>query len=98
MDISKARMVFELTKNNKKVLVTLWDEDKISSCVEEAETQRCEACKGDEELCREYIKHLVDSGYEAKEIRLGELGDEESLPTFLAEREVKVEAEPIGEE
>lgn len=98
MDITKAKKVVELTKEGKKILVTLWEGDKISSCIEEAETQTCETCQGDDQLCEEYINHLKERGYQATEVELGELGIEESLPQFLEEREIKVKVEPVVEE
>lgn len=91
MDITKAKKVVELSKDKKKILVTLWEGDRISSCVEEEKRQVCETCEGDDALCSEYVKHLVDRGYQATEIELGELEAEESLPRFLEDREVKEE-------
>ena len=100
MDITKAKKVFELSKDNKKILVTLWDGDKISSCVTEeppptstlefpppAAKQYCETCQCDDKTCQEWIDHLKEKGYQATEIKLGELELEESLPKFLEERE-----------
>lgn len=86
MDITKAKKVFELKRDDRKILVTLWEGDKISSCVEEENTQKCESCEGNEELCQEYINHLKEQGYEAREVALGELELEESLPRFLERR------------
>ena len=104
MDITKAKRVVELSKDNRKILLTLWDGGKISSCVTEespefpAKKQRCESCEGDEEVCNDYINHLKENGYQAVEVELGELEIEESLPKFLEEREIKatpvVEVEP----
>lgn len=108
MDITKAKRLFELEKEGKKVLVTLWEGDKISSCVVDEAKQYCETCQGDETLCQDYIEHLKSHGYDATEMPLGELEVEESLPRFLEEREVTVkpsvepevavEVEPILEE
>lgn len=92
MDITKAKRVIELSKDNRKILLTLWEGDKISSCVTEespeilAKKQRCESCEGDEEVCNDYINHLKEQGYQATEIELGELEIEESLPAFLKTR------------
>jgi len=86
MDIKKARRVVELSKENKRLLLTLWEGDQISSCLIEDEKQSCESCQGDAELCREFIEHLEGQGYEATEIELEELGLEESLPRFAEER------------
>ena len=97
MDITKARKVVKLSKDNKEILVTLWEGDKISSCVTEETKQRCETCQGDEGLCGEYINHLREQGYQAAEIEVGELGIEESLPRFLEEREVRVKVTPVVE-
>ena len=97
MDITKARKVVELSKDNTKILVTLWEGDRISSCVTEETKQRCETCQGDEGLCSEYINHLRGQGYQATEIEVGELGVEESLPQFLEEREVRVKVSPVVE-
>lgn len=94
MDITKARKVVELSKEGKKILVTLWD-DKISTCVVEDERQYCESCQGDEEICNDYINYLKEKGYEATEVALG-VEVEESLPRFLEEREV-MEPEAVEE-
>jgi len=85
MDITKARRLVKLSKEGREVLVTLWD-DKISTCVVEDEKQYCESCQGDEAICSDFINYLKEKGYEATEVALGELGDEESLPKFLEER------------
>ena len=90
MDISKAKKLVELEKGDRKVLVTLWDDDQISSCFEEETKKYCENCQGDEALCNDFIEHLKSQGYQATEIELGELGLEESLPRFLEEREITV--------
>jgi len=90
MDITKARRVIELSRDNKKILITLWEGDRISSCVEEEQKQQCQFCEGDEELCNQWIEHLKEKGYEATEVSL-ELEPEESLPKFLEEREIKPE-------
>lgn len=90
MDISKAKRVFELEKEGKKVLVTLWEGDKISSCVVDEAKQYCDTCQGDEGLCQDFIDYLKDKGYQATEVELGEQIDE-SLPRFLETREVSVE-------
>jgi len=91
MDTTKAKRVFELSRDNKKILVALWSNDKISSCVTEqteaAPKSRCESCEGDDELCEQYISHLRDQGYQATEVELGELATEESLPEFLKARQ-----------
>lgn len=103
MDITKAKKAFELEKEGKKILITLWEGDKISSCVQQEETQRCETCQGDEKLCSDFIDYLKEKGYEATEVALGELEVEESLPRFLEEREITVkpsvvvEPEPLEE-
>lgn len=93
MDKSKAEKLVELEKGDRKILVTLWGNGQISSCVEEATKKYCENCQGDEALCNEYIEHLKSQGYQATEIELGELGLEESLPRFLEEREITVKPE-----
>lgn len=90
-DISKARRLIELTKGDRKILVTLWEGDKLSSCVAEDEKEFCETCGGDDTLCEQWIQHLEEQGYTPKEIELGELEPEESLPRFIEGREVKVE-------
>ncbi|GAH61621.1 unnamed protein product [marine sediment metagenome] len=109
MDITKARKVVELTKGNRKILVTIYEGGQISSCVTEepppteslefppvAPKQYCETCLCDDETCQEWIDHLKGKGYQATEI---ELGDEleESLPRFLEERGVEVEPEAVEE-
>ena len=100
MDISKAKKLIELEKEGRKILLTLWEGDQISSCVigSEEKRQYCESCQGDEELCRDYVEHLKSQGYEATEIELGELELEESLPKFLEQREIPVEVQPVAEE
>ena len=95
MDISKARRLVELEKEGRKILLTLWEGNLISSCVEEQEKKYCETCHCDDEICQEYIEHLKAQGYGATEIKLGELETAESLPRFLEEREVK--APPAAE-
>jgi len=95
MDISKAKKLVELEKDGHKILVTLWEGDQISSCAtsEDKRKQYCESCQGDDELCRDYVEHLKEKGYEATEIELGELELMESLPKFLEEREIAVKPE-----
>lgn len=94
MDISKAKKVVELTKDNRRILVTLWENDKISSCVEEESSQRCESCEGDEQCCNDFIEYLKDRGYQATEFQVSGPELEESLPRFLEEREVSVKVPP----
>jgi len=106
VDISKAKRVFELSKDNKKIFVTLWEGDKISSCITEEPPltsnlefppsmpkQYCETCQCDDETCQDWIAHLKERGYQATEIELGELGLEESLPRFLEQREENTHAD-----
>ena len=94
MDVSKARRLVELEKDGRKVLLTLWEGNQISSCVEEKEKKFCETCQCDDEVCQEYIDHLKGQGYGATEIQLGELGAAESLPKFLEERDRIVHVQP----
>jgi len=92
MDISKAKKLVELTKGDRKILVTVYEGGQVSSCIEdEAKKKYCETCQADDETCREWIDHLKGKGYQATEIELGELELEESLPKFLEEREITVE-------
>jgi len=99
MDITRAKKVFELSKDNRKILVTLWGENQVSSCVTEeppptstlefpppVAKQYCETCQCDDETCQEWVEHLKAKGYQATEIELGELELEESLPKFLEQR------------
>lgn len=90
MDISKAKKLIELSKDNRSVILTLWEGGQITSCVKEAELNKeyCETCQANEELCQDYIDHLKEKGYEATEIELEELELEDSLPKFLEEREI----------
>jgi len=97
MDISKARRLVELEKGDRKILLTLWEGDQISSCVEEEQTKYCETCQCDDEICQEYIDHLKSQGYAATEVKLGELEAAESLPKFLEERKVADKIEPVPE-
>ena len=96
MDITKARKLVKLSKEDKEILVTLWDGDKISTCmIEEDKKQTCETCQGDEECCQSWINHLKEKGYRATEIELGEIGLEESLPKFLEYKERDARPEVI---
>jgi len=99
MDISKAKKLVELEKDGRKILVTLWEGNQISSCVtgENTKKQYCESCQGDDELCRDFVEHLKSQGYQSTEIELGELELEESLPRFLEQREAQVvTSEDVG--
>lgn len=98
MDISKAKKVVELTKENKKILVTLYEGGQISSCIEEEAKKYCESCQGDDELCRDFVEHLKSQGYQATEIELGELELEESLPKFIEQRETAVTPTAVEEQ
>lgn len=98
MEITSAKRVIELSKDNRRILVTLWDGDKISSCVteetKEAPAQsRCETCQGDDEFCNQYVEHLRGQGYQVNEVELGELEIEESLPEFLKKRQPTMDDE-----
>jgi len=89
MDTTKAKKLVELTKGDRKILVTVYEGGQVSSCIEdEAKKKYCETCQADDELCQEWIEHLKEKGYEATEIELGELEAAESLPKFLEEREI----------
>jgi len=99
VDISKAKKVVELEKDGRKILVTLWGGNQISSCAtsEDKEKQYCETCQCDDETCLEWLEHLKAHGYQATEIELGELEPEESLPKFLEGREGPVvTSEEVG--
>lgn len=97
MDISKARRLVELEKDGRKILVTLWEGEQITTCAtaEEAK-QHCETCQGGDELCSSYIDYLKGRGYQATEIELAEAVGE-TLPKFLEEREVTDKVEPVPE-
>ena len=100
MDISKAKKVVELTKGDRKILVTVYEGGQVSSCIEdEAKKKYCETCQADDELCQQWLEHLKEKGYEATEIELGELETEESLPRFLEEkkRDIMPAVEPSTE-
>lgn len=84
--MARAKKLIELTKDNTKVVVTVWDEGKISSCVEAEAKKYCETCDGDDILCQEYIEHLKSRGFQAQEIELGELSVEDTLPEFIRQR------------
>ncbi len=96
MDMSKAKKVVELEKDGRKILVTLYEGGQVSSCVEEETKKYCETCQCDDETCQEWVEHLKKKGYQATEIELGELAAE-SLPKFLAERQVADKIEPVPE-
>lgn len=98
MDITKAKKVVELEKEGKKVLVALWEGDKITSCVTDQVRQSCEACDGNEEVVQEYINHLKEQGYRATELVLPMVEAEESLPKFVQERGIKVKVTAVIEE
>lgn len=87
MDIRKARKFVELERDGRRVLLTLWDSDQISTCIEDQEKKYCESCQGDEALCLEYIEDMKARGYQAREVELSQLDLEESLPKFLQERQ-----------
>ena len=94
MDISKAKKVVELTRGDRKILVTVYEGGQVSSCIEdEAKKSYCETCQADDETCQQWLEHLKEKGYEATEIELGELELEESLPKFLEQREITVNPE-----
>lgn len=101
MDTTKATKVVELTKGTKKVVVALWDNGQISSCAIEENKQECDFCKGNPELCQQYIERLQSDGYAVTDFEVGELGPEVSLSKFIEEQEgivvqpsVVVEPEP----
>ena len=98
MAITKAKKLIELEKDGRKILVTLYEGGQVSSCVEEETKRYCETCECDDETCQEWVEHLKAKGYQATEIELGELEIEESLPKFLAQREIPVEIQPVVEE
>lgn len=97
MDITKAKRLYELSKDNRKILLTVWEGDNISSCVEEAEKKYCETCQGDDTLCRDYVEHLKSQGYSATEVELGAPESAESLPRFVLERGVAAKVETVLE-
>jgi len=97
MDISKAKKLVELSKGDKKILVTVYEGGQVSSCVETETKKYCETCQCDDETCREWINHLKEKGYEATEIELGELEAAESLPKFLEERVITVKPKVVLE-
>lgn len=98
MDISKARRLVELEKEGRKVLLTLYEGNLVSSCIEEQEKKFCETCQCEDGVCQEYIEHMKAQGYQATEIELGELELEESLPRFLQQREIPIEVQPVVEQ
>jgi len=98
MDITKAKKLVELTKGDRKILVTVYEGGQVSSCIEDETKKYCETCQADDETCQQWIEHLKEKGYEATEIELGELELEESLPKFLEERELPDEVQPVAEE
>jgi len=94
MDISKAKKLVELTKGDRKILVTVYEGGQVSSCLEdEAKKSYCETCQADDETCQQWIEHLKEKGYEATEIELGKLSLEESLPKFLEQREISIKSQ-----
>ena len=98
MGITKAKKLVELTKGDRKILVTVYEGGQVSSCIEdEAKKKYCETCQADDETCQQWIEHLKEKGYEATEFELGELELEESLPKFLEQREITVTPEVVVE-
>lgn len=97
MAITKARKLIELEKEGRKILVALYDDGQVSSCVEAESKKYCETCQCDDETCQEWIEHLKGKGYQATEYELGELGAEESLPRFLEEKTVHITPQVIKE-
>ncbi|MBW2632274.1 MAG: hypothetical protein JRC90_11075, partial [Deltaproteobacteria bacterium] len=97
VDITKAKKAVELTKDNRKILVTIYEGGQVSSCIEDEAKKYCETCQCDDELCQEWIDHLKSQGYDATEFELGELELEESLPKFLEQREVILKPEVVAE-
>ena len=95
--VIQTKRLIELTKGDRKILVTVYEGGQVSSCIETETKKYCETCEADDETCQQWIEHLKEKGYEATEIELGELEIEESLPRFLEEREVKVEVTPVVE-
>jgi hypothetical protein len=99
MDISKARRLVELEKEGQKVLVTLWDGDKITCCQTTSEARSsCESCQGDEQICEEYIDYLKEKGFKVTEIELADLDFAGSLPSFLEMTKGGSHAEALGVE
>ncbi|MBA7713369.1 hypothetical protein ES703_122371 [subsurface metagenome] len=97
MDITKAKKLVELTRGDRKILVTIYEGGQVSSCIEAEAKKYCETCQADDETCQQWIEHLKEKGYEATEFELGELELEESLPKFLEEREITVKPEVVVE-
>lgn len=97
MDITKATKVVELTKGDRKILVTVYEGGQVASCIEAESKKYCETCQTDDETYQQWIEHLKENGYEAIEVELGELEPEESLPKFLQSREVPAEPEAATE-
>lgn len=97
MEISKARKLVELTKGDKKIMVTIFEGGQVSSCIEDEAKKYCETCQCDDQTCLAWLNHLRDKGYQATEVELGELALEESLPKFLEQREAPVEPEVVVE-
>ena len=83
---AKVKKVVELIKDDSKILITVLEGDQVASCVEEETKKYCEACQCDEGMCDEWIEHLKSKGYQATEVRLGEMDGGESLPRFLEDR------------
>ena len=97
MDITKAKKLVELTKGDRKILVTAYEGGQVSSCVEDQSKKYCETCQCDDETCNQWIDYLKQRGYEATEIELGEFELEESLPKFIEQRETAT-APPVAVE
>jgi len=98
VDITKARKLVELTKGDRKILITVYEGGQVSSCIEDEAKKYCETCQADDETCQQWIEHLKEKGYEATEIELGELELEESLPKFIELRESAVTPTEVVEE
>ena len=92
--MAKPKRHVELTKDNRKVIVSLLDGDLITSCITDPEMLQkssCEVCKGDDKLCQDYIDFLHGQGYDVQEVSDEDLENPEvSLPKFIEGRAIAV--------
>ena len=86
---TRAKKVVELSKGEKKILVALWENNQISTCITQETKQYCETCQANDELCQQWLEHLQEKGYTATEIELEEVEPDESLPRFMEERVIR---------
>lgn len=90
IEINEAKKIVELRKDDRKILVTVYESGQVSCCTEERNESFCEKCQCDDETCKQWIENMKEKGYQATEIELGGLKDD-SLHSFIASRAIMAE-------